>query len=662
MDRVEVPLKADEESPSSRKFLSWPPPGLEAAQGKLWQPIALIAIGDVTLVLPLLWSAATQHELWSFGPFGNSWWIPFLTTAVGLLVLLYGFVRLAGLLRLAAKAGKQGHGWLIVMQVAADLPRDTGFLLQGARLFAEIPPAKRSLMLAARVIGANAYAAAGLWVPFGFVLAVLLGARGLAGPSGVWFLTAAPAALLVFVGLLCRLLEKKLFWDIRRDRKLRAAVDEEVRSLVEEWNEQSSPIRKELGFDVAAAGHARSFRVAALCVLVLAFLVLVPVVTVTMTGAVGTVLAAIAVPSFERAQARVAVAEVLRRHRIEPDGSVSPMEAGEALHSLLSTSVHDHDRFLEREPARVYEQPWLPADTDSVLGESSSEWAIGLFERVRSGLGRSERDYLAAVAAHPAHVEFGTVALAESVDIIGTRFVLPFPDTITAFALPIPHFTGIREGVNAHVALAALEFSRGRLTRAEEILREVISVGFVLIDEGPTIIDAMIGTRLVDTGAEALEQLFSATGRVGESENLQWVRAGLEEALERASATRSAFDAEGGLRMMPDAVLNETVVRGLRWEYFLAFTTLAPCVNLNKVVFGPGQDFEQWLADAEQALVRRESDELMFRFMEKGWFRGGGGVEAPGWIRFVLRMTFGDSLGGSCAAQLGGMEMVGVLQ
>jgi hypothetical protein len=114
--------------------------------------------------------------------------------------------------------------------------------------------------------------------------------------------------------------------------------------------------------------------------------------------------------------------------------------------------------------------------------------------------------------------------------------------------------------------------------------------------------------------------------------------------------------------MMPAAVLNEKVVRGLRWEYFLTFTTLAPCVNLNKVVFGPGQNYEQWLADAEESLVRRPSDEVMFEFLEKGWFRGAGAVQAPGWIRGALRLTFGRSLGGTCAAQLGGLEMVGVLQ
>jgi hypothetical protein len=522
-------------------------------------------------------------------------------------------------------------------------------------------PAKRSLMLVTRIVGACAYVSATLWVPFGFVVSVMLGARGLIGPAGVWFITLAPASLLLVVGLLSRLLGRKLSWETRRDRKLRAAVDEEVRSLVAEWNEQSLSVRKNLGFDGAVAGHAKSFRIGALCVALLAVLILVPVTTVTMTGAVGTMLAAIAVPSFDRAQARVAVAEVLRRYKLEADGSVTPTEAGEALHSLLSATEEAGNRTLQHEPVRVYQQEWFPEDADSVMGGSSEEWALGLFEGVLQGLGPEERDYLARVAAHPAHAEFRTVALAGAVDLIGTRYVLPFPDTVTPFELPIPKFGGIGDGANAHVALAALELSRGRPDQAEATLKEVIAVGFVLIDEGSTIIDGMIGTRLVDIGAEALEWYYRATGRSGEAENLMWVRTGMKEALERAAVTRTVHNAEGGLRMMPDAVLNLTVVRGLRWEYFLTFSTLAPCVNLNKVVFGPGQDYEQWLAEAEQALVRRPSDEAMFRFLEKGWFRGAGSVQAPGWMKAALRITFGGTLGGSCAAQLGGMDMVGVL-
>jgi hypothetical protein len=668
MDHIEEPTGAEDESldrvavKPSGTFLSWPPPGLEAAQGRLLSPIALITIGDVILILPLLWSAATEQPVSSFGPFGNSWWIPIITTGIGLLTLLYGFGRLIGLLRLAAKAGGQGHGWLMVVQVAADFSRDTGFLLQGARLYAETASAKRGLMLATRMVGAVAYLLAALWVPFGFVVSLLLGTRGLLNPAGVWFLTVAPAALLLLVALLSRLLGRKFSWDAKRNRGLRTAVDQEVRALVSEWNQRSALVRTDLGISGAISGHAKYFRTGGVVVVLIAALVLVPVITVTMTGAVGTVLAAIAVPGYDNAQARVAAAEMLRRYKLSTDGSVTPREAGEALHALLSATEEASDRVLEQAPIRIYEQPWFPEDTDSVMGGSSGDWALGLFARIRDGLERGERDYLATVAAHPAHVEFRTIAMADSVDIIGTRYALPFPDTVNPFALPIPHFRGIADGTNAHIALAAWELARGNRTRAEELLREIISVGFILMDEGSTLLDGMIGTRLVFDGAEALEQLYGASGREVDAENLGWLRSGIDVVLERSSVTRARYAAQGALQMMPNAVLNEQVLRGLRWEYFLTFATLAPCVNLNNVVFGPGESFEQWLEEAEQALVRRPSDEAMFRFLQEGWFRGGSAVNAPIWVRAALRMTFGGSLGGTCAAQVGGMDMVGVMQ
>jgi hypothetical protein len=353
---------------------------------------------------------------------------------------------------------------------------------------------------------------------------------------------------------------------------------------------------------------------------------------------------------------------VLRRYELEPDGSVPTAEAGEALHALLSVAQEPGERTLERAPVRVYQQEWFPEDTDSITGGEHGAWALDLFARVSRGLAPRERDYLNRVASHPAHAEFRRVALADSVDIIGARYALPFPDTATPFILPIPQFRGVRDAANAHIALAALELSQGSQSRAETTLRELVSVGFALIDEGPDIIDGMIGTRLVDAGGEALERLYSATGRTLEAENLMWVRTGMEQALDRAAATRAASYSEDVLMMMPAAVLNETVLRGLRWEYLLTFATLAPCVNLNKVVFTAGEDFEQWLSEARQALVRRPSDEVMFEFLQQGWFRGARAYDAPFWIKAALRVTFGSSLGGSCAAQVGGLDMVAIVQ
>jgi hypothetical protein len=45
--------------------LSWPPPGLERLQGRVWRVIAVGWIGSLVLVLPLLWALAVEQPFYS---------------------------------------------------------------------------------------------------------------------------------------------------------------------------------------------------------------------------------------------------------------------------------------------------------------------------------------------------------------------------------------------------------------------------------------------------------------------------------------------------------------------------------------------------------------------------------------------------------------------
>ena len=136
------------------------------------------------------------------------------------------------LMMMFARAANQGHGWFLQLQVAADFPKDGGFLLQGARIYSGMEPAKRSVLLMTRLVGASAYLIAALWIPLGFTLVIMMGARGWIGPSGAWLFTITPAALLLLVGVLSRILGRKIAWSSRSDKKLQAAVDRQVRDLI----------------------------------------------------------------------------------------------------------------------------------------------------------------------------------------------------------------------------------------------------------------------------------------------------------------------------------------------------------------------------------------------------------------------------------------------
>ena len=56
---------------SPATFISWPPPELEAVQGRLWDVASQVGLGSVVLVLPLLWSVTGEQGFSSLGIFGE---------------------------------------------------------------------------------------------------------------------------------------------------------------------------------------------------------------------------------------------------------------------------------------------------------------------------------------------------------------------------------------------------------------------------------------------------------------------------------------------------------------------------------------------------------------------------------------------------------------
>jgi len=83
----------DDPSGPRGPFLSWPPPGLEPIQGRLTGTNALLFLGAIVLVLPLLVSIGTEQSFTSLGVFGSAGWIVAVTTVCGLVLLAEGFRR-----------------------------------------------------------------------------------------------------------------------------------------------------------------------------------------------------------------------------------------------------------------------------------------------------------------------------------------------------------------------------------------------------------------------------------------------------------------------------------------------------------------------------------------------------------------------------------------
>ena len=78
--------------------------------------------------------------------------------------------------------------------------------------------------------------------------------------------------------------------------------------------------------------------------------------------------------------------------------------------------------------------------------------------------------------------------------------------------------------------------------------------------------------------------------------------------------------------MLPAMVADTNTVRGMRWEYFTFLTTVTPCINMKRIVFGPDAAYDQFIERTHDALVEWPSEEGLFALARRGWL--GSGVES----------------------------------
>jgi hypothetical protein len=402
----------------------------------------------------------------------------------------------------------------------------------------------------------------------------------------------------------------------------------------------------------------RPLRRAALATGVLFLLVALPTVTIALTAAVGPILAETAVPTFLSVQEMAGSAEVLRTYRLEPDSAIDPRAAGEALQNLVFVGPNQRPESGERPPRQAYEQSWF---TDpAVFPDPFSETAAReLISASFASFGEEQRASLLQAADHPAQAELRLLARASLADIPGTRWTIPFADGTTVLELPWPRFGALRSAGLAKVAHAAVAMSRGRPAEAERSLRELISAGFLLVDNGPTLVDNLMGIALVNMGGDALEELHRKTGREQEAERIRWARAAAAKSASMAQVGNTEQDVHTRLRGIPGLVEREDALRGLRWEYLATFNMLAPCINLQKTVFGPDATYDDWMERARRSLVRVPGEVALFELARAGGALGEDARTPDGLARFI-GLTLGTrTQPGSCARLLSGLGVSG---
>ncbi len=224
---------------------------------------------------------------------------------------------------------------------------------------------------------------------------------------------------------------------------------------------------------------------------VLGTVILFPLFALAPTSAMGPIMASVAVPRFTRTQERAAQAEAFRLYRVPATDETTATQAGQLLQTLMFVGRSDQPAQGEVAPGQRYPDRWFPGSLDEPGGPTEIAprlWGTDLL-RSAAQLSPGVLAYLDSVASHGAHEEFSRLASSPQLDVVAGRWSLQSSGLGMA-TLPIPRSNRLRLGAQAHIGKAVYQLALGDAAAAELTIREVISVGFLLVEEAPTIIGA----------------------------------------------------------------------------------------------------------------------------------------------------------------------------
>lgn len=332
--------------------------------------------------------------------------------------------------------------------------------------------------------------------------------------------------------------------------------------------------------------------------------IIVPLAAVTLAG---DRVAKALVPHYANTLQRVRKAEVMRRFVLPSDSSITPMRAGEAIMSLGAREGMKIEP-VGRRPARgPYSLP--SPDPTLFLDARPVEWkgpsANKILLASQRGFSREEMDYLASLASNPIWEEYSIVARAPRMDLAGAFYKTPFPERFAATQLPIMKFAATKEIAYANTSRAARHLANHHRDSAELVLRETISNGFRILDDGNMLIDALIGVVVVGIGQSALEQFYEIT----KNPELERLRAE-SELLARTPLPVAQLAAHDDAALS-QAITDTTLPRGLRFE-LIQSGNLATCTTTRGLFSGPSKSFEAAMATARTQLVRTPAEGDLF--------------------------------------------------
>jgi hypothetical protein len=403
-------------------------------------------------------------------------------------------------------------------------------------------------------------------------------------------------------------------------------------------NDQAPPARLETagprhGRETAATAGAsprtvwsRAVRVARDLAIGLALITAIPL---TVIGLAGPQLLMINAPVRER----ITSANALRTLRAPVDPAVTFEMAGAALHRLRPRA--STDGFVVR-PAAALTIPWADTRlTAAQFAELQSKWWNGpdakqIITAAATGLSAPDRAWLAQLAKAELWQDFDLVTKAGTVDVLGQALVTPFADDVSGFRIPEPTFRHGRALAHAAVARAAHYVAIGEPEQAEQILRSVLSLGFILIDDGFGTLDGLAGRLIVDVGRDGLHQLYRTGYHPERLAGTEVAAAPLRLARADEHRVTAGDVVADAIARLNDPSLPRTVrldeMQRLAWSR---------CGSVSSVLLGPSSETEQVLARARSTLSRTDAERAAIDLFERSLERGPS-QEARGSLPFTV--------------------------
>ncbi len=611
-------------NPGGAALLEWPPPGLDDLAGRMrWLARPWVIGGSLIL--------AAAYASLAYGTRMQA-----IAASPATLMLLVGAIAGVGFLiaamyrasRVGDRVGKAlaaGYGWTTLVELLCDTRGDTGNLITGSREYAPLTTAQRDRWRKLRIARELAFLASGLFALATLILYVILGSASDVGESITW---VAPVVTILLLLLSVVIAEReRVAFDKRRVTRKSTSETDALR-LAEPWNESFERARE--GQRVGRGARVRprlgklgvaSLGLVAFVVVLLAF----PLIVVATMGPAFMDARNLSNQSVRRQQALADRPMALPR-----DSTIAPIVAGRAFHQILRTGAHTAVAIMPENDIPALPRPvWrdsLPAGlfpatraTRQFLGIPDNR---RIFAAWRSGFSAAEIAHLERIARDPSWRAWETLARARALDFLAARYRFPWPDSIAGWwSMPWPRYGAMREMAHASASRAAWHLARGRRDSAEAVLRQTISVGIMLIEDGFNLTEQLVGVSTVRIGRESLLEMWEQVGD-SRARDLRLRLDATSAMSDGAPAMTSSLVAAGSRDV---AALRRTIVRmatdstqprGTRVD-MLRMVAITPCTNLRELVFGHAEDVQEAFAAARRTLARSAADSAYIDLVEQ---------------------------------------------